>query len=110
MKDKTNSELATEADRHEQFAEWGAIAVVAGLVLEIVLVANLGDDPVWGKWTTVFANFVIALGVGAEVLFGRKASEGFKELQHRAELELAKTKGDVQQAMLIANSPRTRIL
>jgi len=75
MSKKTTSELRASKSRNEGRAEIGAIAVIAGLVCEVVLAAALRDPTKTfiEEWGPVLANFLIAAGVAAEVWFGRRA-------------------------------------
>ena len=76
MTEKTSDELKAMVSRNEACARYGAWAVVAGLVVEIFIAIcfNNNETPT-EKFSLVFANSLIALGVLAEILFGRKSLE-----------------------------------
>jgi hypothetical protein len=86
---KSDDQLRSEIVVNESRAEWGAWAIVVGLVLEIGLAAgkSLGYEikPVVDNWGAVIADCLIASGVYAEIHFGRKASHGNAELRRRSD-------------------------
>jgi len=85
----SDDQIRSAIEVNEHLAEWGAWGVVIGLLLEVGLASgkSLGilDDPHAENWGAVLADSLIALGVLAEIRFGRKANEGNKELRARAE-------------------------
>jgi hypothetical protein len=98
---KTNDQIRSEMSIDETRSEWGAWSVVAGLVLEIVLATakSLGyEDPNVENWGGVLADCLIALGVYAEIHFGRKASQGNAELRRRADERSAKLEKEAADA------------
>jgi hypothetical protein len=89
---KSDDQLRLEIEANESRGVWGGWAVVAGLVLEIVLATakSLGYDwPNVENWGAVAADSLIALGVYAEIHFGRKASRGNVELRRRSDEKVA---------------------
>jgi hypothetical protein len=89
---KTDDQLRSEIEANETRGEWGAWAVVAGLVLEIILASaiSLGiEKKEIENWGAVIADCLIALGVYCEIHFGRRASHGHAELRRRSELRIA---------------------
>src|SRR5437868_5824766 len=100
---KTDDQIKSEIEDNESRAEWGAWAVVAGLVIEIVLAlsVSLGMDKKWlENWGTVFADCLIVLGVYCEIHFGRKASAGNVELRRRSEQKVAEANSRAAEAQL----------
>src|SRR4051812_42347401 len=72
---------AVNSDR----VEYGAWAVVLGLVLEIIELAY----PVDKLWQKAIPTGIIAIGVWAEIIFGRKARSAAEELQDIGERRTA---------------------
>ncbi len=77
MKEKNAKELDDEISRNEIFARRGGIAVIAGLIVEVTIAVIFHEDrtanQIVEKWSLVFANALIALGVFGELFFARKA-------------------------------------
>ena len=108
---KTDDQIKSEIEDNESRAEWGAWAVVAGLVIEIVLAlsVSLGMDKKWlENWGTVFADCLIVLGVYCEIHFGRKASAGNVELRRRSEQKVAEANSRAAEAQLADRRNRRR--
>jgi hypothetical protein len=81
----TNDELCESIDSCERAAEWGGIAVIIGLVIEVALAAcHPPFDSFAGIWGAVIADSLVALGVAGEVLFSRMGSARQRELQRRS--------------------------
>jgi hypothetical protein len=100
---KTDDQIKSEIEDNESRAEWGAWAVVAGLVIEIVLAlgVSLGmDKKGLENWGTVIADCLIVLGVYCEIHFGRKASAGNVELRRRSEDKVAEANSRAAEAQL----------
>ena len=72
---------------------WGDYSVIAGLVIELFSalgVALFGlANKTMERWTALFATFLIAGGVYAELRFGRKPSEAHKELRALSDQKVA---------------------
>jgi len=89
---KTDDQLRSEIGASETRGEWGAWAVIVGLVLEVALAtansSGYGDKNV-ENWGAVLADSLVALGVYAEVHFGRRASHGLAELRLRSDEKVA---------------------
>jgi len=82
----TNDELRESRDSCERAAEWGGIAVVSGLVIEVILAAcHPPFDSFAGIWGAVIADSLVAIGVAGEVLFSRMGSARQRELQRRSD-------------------------
>lgn len=111
MKETPSSELEDEISRNEKFAEYGAWAVVAGLVAEII-VAFLahGKAPVFDatseKVADVIATGLIALGVIAEIHFGRKSRIASNALQSISEEKVAEANLRAAEAARLAESEK----
>ena len=83
----SDAQVTVEIEAAEDRSEYGAWAVVFGLVLEIVFATakSLGyENPNVENWGAVVADSLIAFGVYAEIHFGRKASQGQREQVARA--------------------------
>ena len=88
----TDDQIKSEIEDNESRAEWGAWAIVVGLVIEIVLAVGVSlgiDKKGLENWGAVVADCLIALGVYCEIHFGRKASTGNVELRRRSEERVA---------------------
>lgn len=98
----TDEELEGAAESCEQWTLGGAAILIVGLLLELGLAAcDLPHESFWGRWGTVAGTFLVVVGVGAEVLFGRMGTNRQRELSRRskdreleatAELERLRTK------------------
>lgn len=100
MKEKTDSKIAAESSRFEFIAICGGVAVIAGLGLEVL----------WSvDWHLIVANVIIGLGVSAEVLFGRLASEREKELRHRAEMKARYVARDAERALKMGRNAQAHL-
>jgi hypothetical protein len=91
---KPDDQLRSEIEVDENRAELGALAVLAGLVLEVLFalarsVEHEIKPPAVENWGTVVADSLVALGVAAEVLFSRKARRASEELTRRSDERLA---------------------
>jgi hypothetical protein len=90
MDQTTKDSLADKKSRFDTFAEWGVVAVVAGVVFE-ALFASIAPSPfpAVDHWAPVISNILVALGVIAEFHFGRLASDALKELLSISDRETA---------------------
>lgn len=87
---RTDEQLKADISRFERWAEYGAGAVIAGLVIEIGLAWYFQDDKsLLEVWGSVGATGLITLGVAVEVLFSRKARARSEEFQEHAEAKIA---------------------
>ena len=100
---KSDDQLRSEIAANESSAEWGAWAVVFGLILEIVLATanslGYGNKGV-ENWGAVVADSLIALGVYCEIHFGRRASHGNGELRRRSDERVAEANARAAEAQL----------
>jgi hypothetical protein len=106
---KTDDQLRSEIEANESRGEWGAWAVVAGLVIEIVLAAakSLGyEHPGVENWGSVAADCLIALGVYSEIHFARRASRGNVELRRRSDERVAEANARAAEANKVAEEER----
>jgi hypothetical protein len=102
---KTDDQIKSEIEDNASRAEWGAWAIVVGLVVEIILATgiSLGIEKNWlENWGAVAADCLIALGVYCEIHFGRKASRGEAELRRRSEQKVAEATERAAEAQLRA--------
>lgn len=93
VRNATDAELVTSVESCEGAALWGAVAVVAGLVAEVVLAVHQTLTPIaWdsptGTWGAVIADSLVALGVSAEVFFSKLGMNRQRELQRRSDAKL----------------------
>jgi hypothetical protein len=88
---RTDQNLKDAIAANEKKALWGAAAVIFGLVLEVIFAAAFHEPPetLLNHWGPVAADAIVALGVAAEVLFGRKSRIDSEELTRRSEERLA---------------------
>ncbi len=100
MEKKQEETLRRTISRSEKIAHWGGLAVIAGLALETILVC-LEQRPWCEKAPPIIADVLIALGVFAELHFGRTASDAREALQLDAEERVAN-------ANLLAQEARER--
>jgi len=108
---KTDDQLRGEISINEARAEWGAWAIVVGLVFEVViaLTVSFDIDKKWiDNWGAVIADCLIALGVYAEIHFGRKASGAARELQQRSDVKIAEADARAAEAQLETARLRAR--
>jgi hypothetical protein len=82
--------LKNRVERSERSAKRGGVAVAIGVAFEVAL-ALANSEPLLLKIAIGLANGLVALGVAAEVLFGRRAAIAQAELQRRAESDLAES-------------------
>jgi hypothetical protein len=83
-------DLRNSISKNENCSEWGGIAVVFGLVVEVVLTATYRHgESIIEAWGPVVADILIALGVAAEILFARKARSKSETLQLRSAEKVA---------------------
>jgi hypothetical protein len=72
------------------WSDWAALAVVVGLVGDIVVIFLFSKDkPRSETWLAFICTLVIALGVYGEYAFGRKAAEAAGQLQEIADKQVA---------------------
>jgi hypothetical protein len=103
--------LRGEISINESRAEWGAWAIVVGLVLEVIiaLTVSFDIDKKWiDNWGAVIADCLIALGVYAEIHFGRKASGASRELQQRSDIKIAEANARAEEAIARAAEANER--
>ena len=97
----TDEEIKASIETNESRAHWGAIAVVAGLIIEVILATGISlgiDRRGLENWESVFADSLVALGVLSEVYFGRMASRHHAELQQRSEEKIAEANARAAEA------------
>lgn len=109
---KNDDQLRSEIESNEAYGEWGAWSVVAGLVLEIVLAAvnslGYGNKNV-ENWGGVVADCLVALGVYAEIHFGRRASHAGLELRRRSDERVAEANASAAKANLETENLRRQV-
>jgi hypothetical protein len=99
MNEKTNAKLREEIFRNETRSEYGAWAVVVGLVIEVVLaVAFRSDKSFIENWAPVLADCLIALGVYCEIHFGRRVKTAAEELQRLSDEKIAEAEARASEA------------
>jgi hypothetical protein len=109
--DEGNDALRKSISRNERFAQFGGVAVVFGLVVEVALTAEYGQgESVIERWWPVFANALIALGVVAEILFAAKARSGSEILQHRSDEKVAEANARAAEAALETAKLRAQVV
>lgn len=87
---ETDANLREDKSVFSMLEEYGAWAVVAGVVVEVVYAAIYrGNKPFGEAWTPVFASGLIAFGVIVEILSSRKAAEASDELDRRSNEKVA---------------------
>ena len=95
----TDDELRESVKSCERAALCGGIAVVAGLVIEVVLAFHHAPfDSFEGTWGAVIADSLVALGVASEILFSRLGFSRQYELQRRSDEIVAEAKTIAAQA------------
>ncbi len=90
--DDGDDELKGAVSKNETLAEWGGVAVIFGLVVEVVLTAAYRHGSIIEAWGPVFSDALIALGVAAEILFARKARSKAEVLQRRSDNRVAEAR------------------
>lgn len=99
MNEKTNAELREEISHNETRSEFGAWAIVVGLVIEVILaIAFRSDKSFIENWAPVLADCLIALGVYCEIHFGRKVKTAAEELQRLSDEKIAETEARASEA------------
>jgi hypothetical protein len=89
----TDDELRESVESCELAALCGGVAVVAGLVIEVVLALRHAPfDSFEGTWGAVVADSLVALGVANEILFSRLGFSRQYELQRRSDEKVAEAK------------------
>jgi hypothetical protein len=72
--DSRERELKKAESRYDELAKFGGIAVVLGLLIEVVLTVRFPKGVTYlERWGPVFADALIALGVTGEVIFAARA-------------------------------------
>jgi len=105
----TNDELNHSVECCERLAEFSGIAVVIGLIIEIVLAyRHAPSESVEGIWGPVVADSLVAIGVAAEILFSRMGSVRQREIQKRSDTAVADANERAQQAGKDAAEARER--
>lgn len=90
MNNPNITDLDKQISANEAIGHWGGWAVVVGLFIEVALAIEFRHGKTdWENWAPVFADGLVALGVWAEVHFGRKASDAQKEKQGLSDLKIA---------------------
>jgi hypothetical protein len=84
-----SDKLKGDLSRDKARIEYGAWAVIAGLVVEIGVAALFHEQPFVARWATVFATALIALGVYVEIRYGHKADATTELLQQISEEKTA---------------------
>jgi len=86
----TDEELRDAVESFERGAFWTAMLVVVGVVAEVLLaIRHLPYDSTAGIWLPAIADIFVAVGVGGEVLLGQLGSNRQKELNRRADGQVA---------------------
>lgn len=87
---RPDSQLREDIERNGTRSFWSALLLLAGLVLELVilLVWSHGDS-LAERWSPAAATALIALGVWGEIHFGNKESHDRAELQRRSDVLVA---------------------
>jgi hypothetical protein len=86
--DATVTHLEDKSDRYTDFAEWGAKALIVGLLVEL-LYEVFSDRPWQERVILVVADALVTGGVGAEVYFARLSRAIDNVLKIDAKLRLA---------------------
>jgi hypothetical protein len=89
--------LRRRIQRNEKLAHWGAWAVIAGLAVDVIIVW-FERRPCGEKVAQIATDALIALGVLAELHFGRKAAENRDALERGAEERVATANRLAQEA------------
>lgn len=76
--------------RNSRWSGWSGQAIVAGLVLDIVVLLLFAADKSWKETAAgIFATFVIGAGVWLEIHFGHKAETAAVRLQQISDERIA---------------------
>jgi len=106
---KTDEQLRRVISASEFRSELGAWAIVIGLILEIGLALAFPEKKSFiENWGPVGATGLIALGVYAEIHFGRRTSAAHSELQRRSEERVAEANASAAKAQKEAAEARKR--
>jgi hypothetical protein len=96
IKKASDDELAASAEACEWWAWRGAIVLMVGLIAEIILaVWDAPHESISGRWGTVGATVLVALGVWTEVQFAKIGSRSTEERTLRAHSRLATTTAEL---------------
>jgi hypothetical protein len=99
MNEANDSQLKGQLSRQRAWVVGGAIAVIAGLIAEVVLaVVFHQNEPFWEKWGTVLATVLIAVGVLVETVFGHKGDATSDTLQKLADQRTAEANKRAEEA------------
>ena len=91
-------------ENNRRWAEWSAKVVVAGLALDIVVLLLFSANKSWLETTSgIFATFVIAAGVWAEIHFDGKSGDAATELQRISDEKIAESNAIAETARERAN-------
>jgi hypothetical protein len=105
-----DEQLRESISANETLAEWGGVAVVFGLIVEVVLTAVYRHgDSIAEAWGPVGADALIALGVAAEILFARKARSKTEVLQRRSDEKIAASNARTAEAELRTEKIRSEL-
>ncbi len=97
MMKATDEQLEVAAESCEQWTLGGAAVLIVGLLLELGLAAcDLPHESFWGRWGTVAGTFLVVVGVGAEVLFGRMGTNRQRELSRRSKDRELEAKAELE--------------
>jgi|SRR5581483_1503859 len=98
---KTDDTLREDKSVFSMLEEWGAWAVAAGVIVEVIhaWIFREGKSP-WEWLTPVVASGLIALGVIVEIVCARKAVEASDELDRRSNERVAEANARAQEAHL----------
>lgn len=97
--DEPDEDLRKAISRNETRAEWGGLAVVFGLAVEVGITAEYRHGASFiERWGPVFADALITIGVAAEILFARKARSRAETLQRRSDESVAEANARAAEA------------
>jgi len=81
------------------YAEWATLAVVIGLIVEFaVLLIFAKEISRTERWLLIFANILVAGGVGGEYVFGGRATTAAIQLQQASDEKVAMLGKDTAEA------------
>ena len=104
----SDCELGHSFESCERWAEGSALAVIAGLVLEVgIAFSHPPFNSFWEHWGAVVADTLVALGVAGEVLFGRMGRTRQNELTRRSDKKLTEA---IDRATELENKLRPRAI
>jgi hypothetical protein len=90
LKDRTDEQIESLSGVYEKWAVGGAVAVIVGIILEVVIVIK---NPPYGgpcqQYGSLVADLLVGFGIIAEVWFGKRESLCQSELRRRSNERLA---------------------